>query len=128
MSLLRATFLNTFLMPSSFFAMLRELYESIEAPKYIQPMGEPLGFPIHPSASEIAEQILVDPDVLKNETYEPGIYDESGDYYPQYTDDPSKLPDGFEPVAPPVTGEDTVPESLPASELASSDEFNSAKE
>lgn len=115
-------------MPSNFFAMLRELYASIEAPKYVQPMEPSPGFPIHPSASEIAEQILVDPDVLKNETYEPGIYDESGDYYPQYTDDPSKLPEGFEPVAPAVSAEDTVPESSPASELASSDESNSAKE
>lgn len=114
-------------MPSNFFAMLRELYESIKAPKYIQPMEESPGFPIHPSASEIAEQILVDPDVLKNETYEPGIYDESGDYYPQYTDDPSSLPDGFEPVAPAVA-EDTVPESSPASEPSSSDESNSANE
>lgn len=128
MSLLRAIFLNTCLMPSSFFAMLRELYANIEAPKYIQPMLASPGFPIHPSASEIAEQILVDPEVLKNETYEPGIYDESGDYYPQYTDDPSKLPEGFEPVAPAVSAEDTAPESPPASDLSSSDESNSAKE
>lgn len=104
-------------MPSNFFAMLREIYSKIEAPKYVQSIEPSPGFPIHPSASEIAEQILIDPDVLKNETYEPGIYDETGDYYPQFTDDPSALPDGvFEPVAPAVA-EDTAPESSPAVDL-----------
>lgn len=108
-------------MPSNFFSIWRDIQQNIEAEPYIQPMLPSPGFPIHPSASDLAEQILVDPDALKNETYEPGIYDESGDYYPQYTDDPSSLPDGFEPVAPAIA-EDTAPESLPASELAPSDD------
>lgn len=90
----------------------REMIDSIDAPVYVQAVYETPGFPIHPSASELAEQMLVDPEVLKNETYEPGIFDEDGDYYPQYTDDPSKLPEYFEPA--PLNSGDTVPESAPA--------------
>lgn len=93
----------------------RESIESIDAPAYIQAVVESPGFPVHPSASELAEQMLVDPEVLKNETYEPGIYDEDGDYYPQYTDDPSKLPEYFEPA--PLDSGDTVPESAPAEKV-----------
>lgn len=83
------------------------------------------GFPIHPSASELAEEMLVDPDVLKNETYEPGIYDEDGDYYPQYTDDPESMPDYF---APNEFGGDTAPESSPVENLSSSDNADSSIE
>lgn len=92
--------------------MLRGLIESVQADPYIQVRYEDPGFPIHPSASELAEQMLVDSEVLKNETYEPGIYDEDGDYYPQYTDDPSKLPEYFEPA--PLDSGETAPESKPA--------------
>lgn len=83
------------------------------------------GFPIHPSASELAEEMLVDPDVLKNETYEPGIYDEDGDYYPQYSDDPASMPDY---IAPNDLGGDTVPESSPAENLSSSENGESKDE
>lgn len=75
------------------------------------------GFPIHPSASELADAMLVDPEALKNETYEPGLYDEDGDYYPQYSDDPSSLP---EPIAPNELG-GAVPEPPPASPELSPD-------
>lgn len=112
----------------SFFQFLREQVAAIDAEPFVMSVGESSGFPIHPSASELAEDLLVDPDVLKNETYEPGIYDEDGDYYPQYTDDPSALPDGFEPNAPAPSAEDTAPESLPASELASSDDADKSSE
>jgi len=94
------------------FHSLRALIASIDAPVLTPPEYTDPGFPIHPSASELAEQMLIDPEVLKNETYEPGIYDEDGDYYPQYTDDPSKLPEYFEPA--PLDSGDTVPESSPA--------------
>lgn len=108
-------------MPSSFFNRLREQLIATEAEPFEMSVGEPSGFPIHPSASELAEDLLVDPEVLKNETYEPGIYDEDGDYYPQYTDDPSALPDGFEPNVPAAPAEDTAPESSPDSELKTPD-------
>lgn len=93
------------------FKSWRELIDAVVAEPF--PYEEPFspGFPIHPSASELAEEMLVDPDVLKNETYEPGIYDEDGDYYPQYSDDPNSMPDY---IAPNDLGGDTVTESLPA--------------
>lgn len=97
----------------NFWQNLRDTVKSIK----VEPVEVDLsqldsGFPIHPSASELAEQMLVDPSVLENETYEPGIYDESGDYYPQYTDDPSSLPEYFEPA--PLG--DAVPEPAPGSD------------
>lgn len=96
----------------NFFDMIRAIRESIVSEPYVMQVVPDAGFPIHPSASELAEQMLIDPEVLKNETYEPGVYDEDGDYYPQYTDDPSKLPEAFEPA--PLDSGDTVPESSPA--------------
>lgn len=105
----------------SFFSFIREQIASIDAEPFVMSVGESSGFPIHPSASELAEDLLVDPEVLKNETYEPGIYDEDGDYYPQYTDDPSALPDGFQPNAPAAPADETVPESSPAAELQTPD-------
>lgn len=92
--------------------MLRNVVSEIKAEPYVPDLPLSPGLPIHPSASELAEQMLVDPEVLKNETYEPGLYDEEGDYYPQYTDDPGKMPEYFEPA--PLDGGDTVPESSPA--------------
>lgn len=50
-------------------------------------------FVIHPSTSELAEQLVIDPEALKNENY-PGIYDENGDYVPMFCDDPEKIPQG----------------------------------
>ena len=53
--------------------------------------GKPLGIPALPSASQLMEELLVDPEALKNERHDPGIYDEDGDYYPQYSDDPEHI-------------------------------------
>lgn len=102
------------LMHFNFFAMIRELRESFDAPVYVEGYFDTVEFPIHPSASELMEQMQVDPEALKNETYEPGIYDEDGDYYPQYSDDPSSLPEFIAPN--PLDAGDTVPESSPASD------------
>lgn len=107
-------------MPSNIWKILDEVRSSIVAEPYIPEVKPESGFPIHPSASELAESMLQDPDALKNETYEPGIYDEEGDYYPQYADDPSKMPEYIAPN--PLDGGDTAPESSPAEELASSSE------
>lgn len=98
-------------MPCSFFTLLRVVRQKVVAEPYVQLVVSSPGFPVHPSASELAEQMLIDTDVLKNETYEPGLYDEDGDYYPQYTDDPSKMPEYFEPA--PLDSGDTAPESSP---------------
>ena len=51
------------------------------------------GFVIHPSTSELAELLMVDPTALSNENYS-GVYDENGDYIPQYADDPEQIPQG----------------------------------
>lgn len=93
----------------NFFKFIGEVRSAIPVTEFVE---EPVivSLPIHPSTSELAEQLLVDPEALKYETYDPGIYDESGDYYPQYSDDPSKLP---EYIAPNDLGE-TAPESSPA--------------
>lgn len=103
----------------------RQMIDAIEAEPFPVEEAFSPGFPIHPSASELAEEMLVDPDVLKNETYEPGIYDEDGDYYPQYSDDPNSMP---EYIAPNDLGGDTVPESSPVDNLPSSDSADSSKE
>ena len=79
-----------------------------------EPVGDFIAIPARPNTSELAEDLLVDPEALKLETHEPGIYDESGDYIPQYSDDPKDL-ELFSPTPldAPTPG-DTVPESLPA--------------
>lgn len=51
------------------------------------------GFVCHPSTSELASQLMIDPQALSNENYS-GLYDENGDYVPQYCDDPEKIPQG----------------------------------
>lgn len=50
-------------------------------------------FVIHPESSELAEQLLIDPQALANENYS-GIYDENGDYIPQYAENPDDIPQG----------------------------------
>lgn len=112
-------------MPYNFFGMLRELVASIDADPFVPEHYDMVEFPIHPSASELAESMLVDPEALKNETYEPGIYDEDGDYYPQYSDDPSKLPEYIAPN--PLDSGETAPESLPASESQQTVESTESK-
>lgn len=106
-----------FPMHCSFWRYLDVLRDSAECEPYLMTEFPLPGFPIHPSASEIAEQMLVDPDVLKNETYEPGIYDEQGDYYPQFSDDPDSMPDYIEPT--PLA--EAVPEPTPANDPNSPD-------
>lgn len=51
------------------------------------------GFIIHPSTSDLASRLQIDPEFLSKENYS-GIYDEAGDYIPQYCDDPEKIPQG----------------------------------
>lgn len=51
------------------------------------------GFVIHPPTSELAERLQIDPLALAQENYS-GIYDETGDYIPQYADDPLQVPQG----------------------------------
>ena len=55
--------------------------------------GKTPQFVIHPSTSELAEQLVTDPEALANENYS-GIYDASGDYVPQYCDNPDEIPQG----------------------------------
>lgn len=53
--------------------------------------GKPFNFTIHLSTSDLVSQLVVDPEALKNEHHDPGVYDEDGDYIPQYSDDPRDL-------------------------------------
>lgn len=50
-------------------------------------------FVIHPESSDLAEQLLVDSEALSKENYS-GIFDENGDYIPQYCDNPDDIPQG----------------------------------
>lgn len=50
-------------------------------------------FVIHPPTHELAEKLVVDSTALQDENYS-GIYDESGDYIPQYCDNPEHIPRG----------------------------------
>lgn len=84
-----------------------------------------IAIPARPNTSELAEDLLVDPEALKLETHEPGIYDESGDYIPQYSDDPKDL-ELFGPTSldAPEPG-DTAPESSPAESDSKANSDNS---
>ena len=53
--------------------------------------GHPFGFPALPDASSLVVDMLNDPEALKAEKHDPGLYDENGDYYPQYSDDPEYI-------------------------------------
>ena len=55
--------------------------------------GEPFNFTVHLSTSELVSMLVVDAEALRNEHHEPGIYDETGDYVPQYCDNPDDMPD-----------------------------------
>lgn len=85
------------------------------------------GFVIHPPTSVLAEQLQVDPQSLNNENYS-GIYDESGDYVPQYCDDPEKIPQGGlsanteNGVAPPSVERETVTNSEVNNDITSDTE------
>ena len=78
------------------------------------PKSDPIAIPLRPSTSQLAEDLLVDPEALKMETHEPGIYDEKGIYVPQFSDDPSDLEALVNPLDAPEPSGDTVPESAPA--------------
>lgn len=84
------------------------------------PESEFMAIPLRPSTSELAEDLLVDPEALKFETHEPGIFDESGDYVPQYSDDPQDL-EFFQPTPLDAPEGETAPESVPADKSSESD-------
>lgn len=67
---------------------------------------KPPVFVIHPPTSKLAEMLVVDSTALQNENYS-GIYDGSGDYVPQYCDDPEQIPRGALQA-----NSENVPESL----------------
>lgn len=68
--------------------------KNVKSVDYSTPLTEFYpSFVIHPPTSELAERLLVDPTSLSNENYS-GIYDESGDYIPQYCDNPEDIPRG----------------------------------
>lgn len=81
-------------------------------------------FVIHPETSELAEQLLIDPQALANENYS-GIYDESGDYIPQYAENPDDIPQGStidpNPGTAPGGASDPVDGNKPADTTESSD-------
>lgn len=70
-----------------------------------------IAIPARPSTSELAEDLLVDPEALKLETHEPGVFDEKGDYVPQYSDNPADLESLIKPFDAPDTsgGADSEP-------------------
>lgn len=79
-----------------------------------QPESETLAIPLRPSTSQLIEDLMIDPEALKMETHEPGIFDENGDYIPQYSDDPADLENiSPTPLDVPEKG-DAVPEPTPA--------------
>lgn len=49
-------------------------------------------FTIHLSTSDLVSMLVVDSESLSSEFHEPGYYDENGDYFPQYCDDPDAVP------------------------------------
>lgn len=66
----------------------------IQSAKYSSGIEDVIpSFTIHPPTSELAERLLVDPTSLAGENYS-GIYDEAGDYVPQYCDNPEDIPRG----------------------------------
>lgn len=52
-------------------------------------------FVVHPETSVLAEQLLVDASALSEENYS-GVFDETGDYIPQYCDNPDDVPRGMD--------------------------------
>lgn len=81
-------------------------------------------FVIHPETSELAEQLLIDPQALSNENYS-GIFDENGDYIPQYAENPDDVPQGAieaNPGTAPGGASDPVDGNKPAEPVKPSDE------
>lgn len=101
-------------MPSFFrviLSMIEDMNNTLPRPESVF-----IPIPARPSTSELADDLLVDPEALKMETHEPGIYDEDGDYIPQYSDDPKDLePTPLSAPEPPAGGEgDAEPAPPPA--------------
>lgn len=87
----------------------------------VRDYGQPLGFPALPSASSLMADLLSDPEALKNERHDPGIYDEDGDYIPQYSDDPERIVSIIE-ASHPSGG--AVPGAMEVSEISSESELS----
>lgn len=96
-----------------FFRYLRDIWDSLEGVYPDLPESKVGAIPARPSTADLAEDLLVDPEALKLETHEPGVYDETGDYIPQYSDDPKDM-EMFSPTPldAPEKG-DAVPEPVP---------------
>lgn len=96
--------------------------------------GQPFNFTIHLSTSDLVSMLVVDSEALRNEHHDPGVYDEDGDYVPQYSDDPNDLryiganssdsPVSSQTDSPPGTAEGDTPSSTEpsSSEPTSGDE------
>lgn len=84
-------------------------------------------FVIHPESSDLAEQLLVDSEALSKENYS-GIFDENGDYVPQYCDNPDDIPRGAleaNPGTAPGGAIDPEPGNKPSESVESSNESSS---
>lgn len=84
------------------------------------PEGEFIAIPARPSTAQLAEDLLVDPEALKLETHDPGVFDEKGDYIPMYSDDPKDL-EHLSPTPLDAPDGDTVPESPSADKISNSE-------
>lgn len=112
---------------ANFFHILKDKLETLSGVFPTLSESVLIAIPARPSTSELAEDLLVDPEALKLETHEPGIYDETGDYIPQFSDDPKDLEMfGPTPLDAPQQG-DTAPESVPAEVEPSSQVDESSK-
>lgn len=69
--------------PSKYVANILNLPEDYKSPCFV----------IHPPTHELAEMLVVDSTALQDENYS-GVYDETGDYIPQYCDNPDDIPRG----------------------------------
>lgn len=87
----------------------------------VRDYGRSLGLPALPSASSLMVDLLSDPEALKNERHDPGIYDEDGDYIPQYSDDPERIASIIE-ASHPSGG--IAPGAMEASENSSESELS----
>lgn len=87
--------------------------------------GPEIPIPARLSTAQLAEDLIVDPEALKLETHEPGVFDENGDYIPQYSDDPRDL-EHLVPNPLDAPEGDTAPESVePASDSTESESTES---
>lgn len=78
-------------MKSFFLSLFGVMPKDSEYTPIPRPVGIDLAIPLRPSTAQLIEDLMVDPEALKMETHEPGVFDEDGDYIPQYSDDPRDL-------------------------------------